>query len=340
MRLPIPSSRRGVATAVAAVAISVTACGAGSSLAGVHEAPAQVTTTAPLSARSAESIATRVMTLAGQARTAPADQAKRLRAQALTGSALAVAEAADQLGTAQDTAGSPVVRNEPPKVLAISRGTAWPRLMLVQSTGADDAAVLNLLTTPDAATPFKLAASARMHPGAKVAALDALQQGSPAEAGSVERPAGAKVAIAPKDLVTEYAASLTFPKPAAAPHVDESDPFSSAVRANAAAQAKSFGKLAALKQQHQPQDGQTVTIALKGGGALVFTLLQRVDTITLSPGGKSLTPSPEFQKLVGKKTLTKNAELKSYETVVFTVPVQGKASVVAVDEALVSAKGA
>jgi hypothetical protein len=340
MRLPIPTSARGLTTAVVAAAVSLSACGAGASLVGVHDAPAQVTTTGSLSAKSAESIATRVMTLANQARTAPAEQATPLRTQALTGSALAVAEAAAKLGAVQATASSPVVRNEPPKVLAISRGTSWPRLMLVQSTGADDAAVLNLLTTPDAATPFKLAASATMHPGAEVAALDSLQQGSPAGAGSVAGPTGAKVAIAPKDLVSEYAASLAFPKPAAAPHVDESDPFSSAVRANAAAQARSFGKLAALKQQHLPQDGQTVTIALKGGGALVFTLLQRVDTITLSPGGKSLTPSAEFQKLVGKKTLTKNAELKSYETVVFTVPVQGKASVVAVDEALVSAKGA
>ena len=41
-----------------------------------------------------------------------------------------------------------------------------------------------------------------------------------------------------------------------------------------------------------------------------------------------------------KKTLTKSAELKSYETVVFTVPVEGKAQVVAVDEVLFSAKGA
>ena len=42
---------------------------------------------------------------------------------------------------------------------------------------------------------------------------------------------------------------------------------------------------------------------------------------------------------MGKKTLTKSAELKSYETVVFTVPAEGKASVVAVDEVLFSAKG-
>ena len=54
--------------------------------------------------------------------------------------------------------------------------------------------------------------------------------------------------------------------------------------------------------------------------------MERTDTITLGQGGKSLTPSAEFQRLVKKKTLTKSAELKSYETVVFTVPASGKAA--------------
>ena len=113
-----------------------------------------------------------------------------------------------------------------------------------------------------------------------------------------------------------------------------------ALAANAAAQAKAFGKLATLTQKHQPQPEQTIAVQLRGGGALVFALLQRTDTITLKKGGKSLTPSAEFQRLVRKKTLTKNAELKSYETVVLTVPQEGKASVVAADEVLFSAKGA
>ena len=83
----------------------------------------------------------------------------------------------------------------------------------------------------------------------------------------------------------------------------------------------------------------TVAIELRGGGALVFGLLERTDTITLGKGGKSLTPSIDFQRLVRKKVLTKSAVLKTYETVVFTVPAEGKATVVAVDEVLFSAMG-
>jgi hypothetical protein len=320
------------ALVAATVALSgVTAC---SSVAGVHEAPTPVSTAASLSGQQALSIATRVMSRVVAATNATPAHATELRAAAMTGSALTVARAADQLGTTAATSPKPVTRTPQPRVLAISRGTAWPRVLLVQTTDDTGAAVLNVLSSPDAKTPFKLSASATMHSGATVPALDPISLGSPLDVES------SKLAIAPKDLVGEYAASLAFPTAKPAPDVDITDPFSTGVRANAAAQAKAFGALAGLTQTHQPQQGQTVTIGLKGGGALVFALLERTDAITLKPGGKSLTPSPEFQKLVKKKTLTKSAELKSYETVVFTVPAQGKASVVAVGETLVSAKGA
>jgi len=71
----------------------------------------------------------------------------------------------------------------------------------------------------------------------------------------------------------------------------------------------------------------------------VFGLVERIDTITLKPTGKSLTPNADFQKLLGKKSLSKQAQMRTFETVVFTVPKSGKASLVAVDETLVSAKG-
>ncbi|GAA2739176.1 hypothetical protein GCM10009867_34190 [Pedococcus aerophilus] len=325
-----------------ALTLALTGCGAGSALVGVNDAaPAQVTTTAPIDAASAEKIAERVIAAADAAAAAPvkdakaAEAAKALRDEALTGSALAVAEAASKLEA--DPAGTatpaPLTRSEPPKVLAVSRGTAFPRLILVQTATAEGAAKLNLLTSPDATTPFRLSAAVTMAPGTQVAALDSLDSGSPLVSKDTE------LAVEPAALVTQYADSLAYPKPGKAEAVDTTDPFSTSVRANAAAQAKAFGALATLTQKHVAQPKQTVAIALRGGGALVFSLLERTDTITLKSGGKSLTPSAEFQRLVKKKTLTKSAELKSYETVVFTVPAEGKAGVVGADEVLFSAKG-
>jgi hypothetical protein len=318
---------------VGALSLALAGCGAGSGLVGVHDAPSQVTTTAPISAESAEAVATRVLAQAAEASAAKPADAEALRVEALTGSALAVANAASRLQTGASAASVPLTRAEPPKVLAVSRGTGWPRLILVQTTTAERGAVLNLLVSPDARTPFRLSAAAPMQPGATVAALDSLSAGSPLVAP------GAKLAAQPDDLLKGYAASLAYPKPRATKDIDPAEPFATAIRGHAAEQAKTFGKLATLKQTHTVEPDSTVAIALRGGGALVFGLLERTDTITLRPGGKSLTPSADFQRLVRKKTLTKSAELKSYETVVFTVPVEGEAQVVAVDEVLFSAKG-
>jgi hypothetical protein len=319
--------------AVAALALALAGCGAGPGLVGVHDAPAQVTTTAPISPDTAESIATRVLAKAAEAAAAKPADAQQLRTEALTGSALAVANAASRLESGAATPPAPLTRTDPPKVLAVSRGTAWPRLILVQTATAEGGAVLNLLVSPDAKTPFRLSAAVPMQPGASVAALDSLNAGSPVVT------TGGTLPVQPAALLTEYAASLGYPKPAAAKDVVPADPFSAAVRAHAAEQAKAFGKLATLKQVHTVEPDSTVAIALRGGGALVFGLIERTDTITLTKGGKSLTPSTDFQRLVRKKTLTKSARLKTYETVVFTVPAQGRARVVAADEVLFSAKG-
>ncbi|MEO6411128.1 MAG: hypothetical protein ABIO48_00955 [Pedococcus sp.] len=318
---------------VGALGLALAGCGAGTGLVGVHDAPSQVTTTAAISSESAEDIATRVLAKAAEASAAKPADAEALRTEALTGSALAVANAASRLQTGAPAPTAPLTRSEPPKVLGVSRGTDWPRLILVQTTTAERGAVLNLLVSPDAKTPYRLSAAAPMQPGATVAALDSLSSGSPLVSP------GTKLAAQPDDLLKGYAASLAYPKPVATTGVDAADPFATAIRGHAAEQAKTFGRLATLRQTHTVEPDSTVAIALRGGGALVFGLLERTDTITLRPGGKSLTPSADFQRLVRKKTLTKSAELKSYETVVFTVPVEGEAQVVAVDEVLFSAKG-
>ena len=330
-----PSTITRLATgAVAAVAaLAMGGCGLGSALVGVHDAPSEHTSTPPVGAESAQAIATRVLADAARARAATGAEAKDLRAKALTGAALTVSTADSRLAKAGSAATEPVTKPTEPKVLAISRGTAWPRVMLVQGTREDGATVLNLLTSAEASAPFKLAASAPMQAGSKVAALDAINEGSPLN------PRGTGLAIAPKDLLAEYAASLAYPTPKPAAHINSGDRFTHAVLTNARTQAASLGKLATLTQKHTPQPEDTVVISLKDGGAVVFGLIERIDAITLKPTGKSLTPNPDFQKLLGKQMLTKQAEMRTFETVVFTVPPKGRANLVAVDETLVSAKG-
>ncbi len=321
-----------LAAGILGTGLLLSACGAGGALVGISDPPAAVTTTAPVSAESATAIATRVLDAAQSAHSAKGAEAKRLQQSALTGAALTVTSADRRLESDAMSPTDSVTRREPPRVLAISRGSAWPRVILAQSMD-EKTPVLHLLVSPKPSEPFKLSASARMEPGAEVAALNTLESGSPVVSD------GAGLPVKPTTLMSEYAASLAYPKPETPAAVQADDRFGRAVRAEAGEQAKALGKLATLTQKHQVDAGQTMAVFLRDGGAVVFGLLKRQDTITLKPGGKSLTPSKDFQKLVGKKTLTEKAELTTYETVVFTVPAQGKASLVAVDEQLVSAKG-
>ena len=329
-----PATRLTTGLAAASLAaMALSGCGAGAALVGVTDAPVENTADAPLSAQAAEAIAGRVLADAARARTATGATARQLRARALAGAALTISSADSRLARAGATATEPVTRPADPRVLAVSRGNAWPRVILVQSTREDGAAVLNLLVSARASAPFKLAASAPMQPGSSIASLHALDQGSPLKAD------GTGLAIAPADLLQEYAASLAHPGPRPAPHVEQGDRFTTAVRAGAAAQGKAVARLAAFTQTHTPRPRDTVVIGLRDGGAVVFGLLERVDTVALKPTGKSLTPPPDLQKLLGRKTLAKRAELRTYETVVFTVPAAGRARLVAVDETLVAAEG-
>ncbi len=323
------TGRKSALALALASAVGLGGCGLAASAAGVHDAPAPTRTVAALPAAAAQRVATRVLTAAEAAET---QSSQAPRAAVMTGSALTMSQAAANLGEAGGPQAGPVTRPNPPRVLAISRGTGWPRTMLVQDAAADGSVVLGLLRSTDARSPYRLAASATMHPGTSVAALDPLAQGSAIGSAS-------GLTTTPDAVLAQLAASLAYPKPGAAPDVDTTDHFSSSVRANATATAKGLGALATFTQVHRVVPGQTVVVPLAGGGALVFGLLERVDTITLKPGGKTLTLSAQNQKLLKRPTLTKKAVLQTYETVVLTIPASGSTSVVAAREQLVAGKG-
>lgn len=326
--------RSQLAVAASAALLLLSGCGAGSSVAGLHPPPPEVTTKAPITADSAQQIAERVI---ADARTAEAagrgGNAADLRSKALTGVELTMAEAAARTTSRTVPTTAPVAAVPATRVLGISRGRSWPRVIFVSSTDTSGNQVLQLLTSPDATSPFKLASSVPMEPGTSVAALDEPAEGSPVVTD------GAGLPVSPATVLKEYAGGLAFPKPGTATHVDTTDRFASLVRTNAANQAKAFGKLAALQQVQTPLPQDTVALRLRNGGAVVFGLLERVDTITLRSGGQALTPPAEVQALLHQKKLTKSAEKRTLESVVFTVPPSGRATLVGVEEQLSSVKG-
>jgi hypothetical protein len=313
-------------------ALALSGCGAGAAVVGLEEPPPQVHTTAAMTGPAAEAVAARVLREATAAAQAQGAQGKALREKALTGPALVAATAASRTPSPTATR-DPVSRPPEPTVLAVSRGTGWPRVMLVQTRVDGGRTGLALLTSSGARAPYRLAASAPMLPGESIPALDPRGDGSPLVTD------GEGLPVAPGELLKEYAAGLGYPKPASTPHVDVTDAFSSMVRQNAAAQARALGPLGSLSQRHTGLPKATVALRLAGGGAVVFAAMERVDVLTLGPKGKSLTPSKDFTELSGRKALTKRAVLTTLETVVLVVPEVGKAQVVAADEQLLSARG-
>ncbi len=331
---PRRSRSISLAALVAAAAVGLSGCGLGNTMVGVHDAPPEVTTAAPLSVAGAQAIAGRVLNAAAAANSVPGAEGDKQRAAVLTGSALALATAAARLPPASAPTGAPVQKPAAPRVLAVSRGRSWPRAMFVETTSADGGQTLSLLLCEDANSQFKLAAAATMQPGASVPALDAFA------AGSAVNPDTKDLVGQPGALLTEYAAAVAYPKPKAPEHFDlGSDQFATVLRRNAAAQAKALGSLAAFTQKHVVDPKQFFSLRLRSGGVVVFGLMKRTDTLKLKPKGKALAPSADLARLLKKKKLTKSATIATYESVVFTVPPQGKAAMVAADEQLISATG-
>ncbi len=313
-----------VVAATALLAGTLTACGSVDSFAGIEPAPVEVTTAAPVTAGNATTIAARVLAEAAKARAATGDEAAALRRTALTGPALAVADAAsrDASGTPDDVVG----RRGEPQVVAISRGVGWPRYLVV-TTVEKSVPSIHLLVAPDARTPFKAAASATVRAG--TAAFEDLAKGAPVLTD------GAGLAATPQSLLTAYAGALAYPKPVTTQAVSVADPFAALIRAKVTAQAKSLGKLAEVTEKHTVNPKQTVAIGLKDGGALVFGLLTRTDTVTRTADAQSLTfTTPDGRK----QTLKKGATLVTYEIVVLKVPTSGVATLLAADEQLISTK--
>lgn len=334
-RTAVAVGGRTTAVAVLAGATALLGgCGVDRAVVGLHEAPPEITTAAPLSQGSAQSIAERVLSAAEAARLMKGREGDKQRSAVMTGSALAMATAASKLPPAGPPTDEPVQKPTPPTVLAVSRGRSWPRAMFIETTDTDSSQALSLLICQDANSEFKLAASATMQPGAMVPALDSFAAGSgfnPNAKGLVGEPAA---------LLTEYAGALAYPKPATPAHVDlADDQFATVLRRNAAAQAKALGSLAAFTQRHAVDTKALSSFRLRTGGVVVFGLMKRSDVLKLKPKGKALTPSKELATLLKKTKLTKGATVSTYETVVLTVPTEGKAVVVAVDEQLITAAG-
>lgn len=329
------STRRRTAVAVlvaAAAAVLLTGCGVADNVVGLHPVPTEQVGGAPLNEETAGAIVSRVVAQAQAAAAATGSSGDRDRKAVLTGSALAMAEAAVSSRT-KVVARDPLATPDVPKVLAIVKGRSWPRTILATTLdAASTTQYLHVLTSASPTSPFVLSASVPMLAGASVPAIGPVPDGvEPVRDGT-------GLVAAPADILREYAGALAYPKPAAGAHLDLTDVLSTSLRSNAAVVAHDLGKLGTLVQKQQV-DGTPTSFRLAGGGALVFGQLTRTDTITAASGAKAVTVPAVVAALLGRKSITRSLAITSVETVVLLVPATGNATVIGGAEQLASAKG-
>jgi len=327
--------RRLLATATVLGALVLGGCAGPDGLVGLHPAPTEATTSAPLDADGATAVAARLLaardaTVGGNAK---ADRAAR--AKVLTGDALRLADArAAASGTPPEVSG--LASQPEPTIVAQSRGRQWPRAILASTLDeATDIQWLHVMTSDEPDQPFRIASSVPMFSGAELPALGDEGAGAPLldTAEKNGRPHSAA------DAVKAYAAALAQPRGKATDVVAADDPFANRLRTASAAQAKALGRLGALTQTHEPRLDDAITFELADGGAVTFGLMKRTDTISVKPAAKELILPAEYARLVRKRTVTRSMVLNSLEPIVIVLPKTGKGRVIGASDLLVSGRG-
>lgn len=322
-----------VATLVA-LPVVLGGCGIGSSLAGVHDAPAEDTSGASISEATARKVADRVVSDAVDVSRKGGKQADAERAEVLSGPALREVRAAV---TSKDGTARSSKDMEDLDVLAVSRSTEWPRAILATSR-TKDVQYLHVLVAPAADQPYTLFVDVPMAAGASVPALAPIEDGAPV-----------KVAKAPSKEVTAvadaWAKGVAYPAAKKAPKdVSVTDGFSAALKKNAAANQKNAykgrTKLADYRQTQAIAQGDTVEFELAEGGSLTFLPMTRTDSYTATSKLKELKIEQRALKhVLDASKVKKSLTVKHAETVAFVTPDEGKARVVGASDVLASAKG-
>lgn len=333
-------ARRLRVAAVSALCVvmvtAVAGCGARDSLVGIHAAPQAKANTAPLTVDQAKKILTRSFNAAYLGETTTGRAAKTALQTAYTAEGLRGVNGRVKLASVQPVAAHSLLQAPHPKLLAVSRGFGFPRFILAQTVASEGGPpVLHLLTSPDVATPYRIATSVEMVPPAHVNPFNSLGQGSPLVTK------GTGLAVAPAKLMSQYAAQMAFPAKPAGPSPFVADPFSGQIRTGAAGVSKAVAAQATFTQTHKVIPSSVYAAGQADGGGLVFGVIERTDHFAVKKGQSVKTVGNKaFVLLSGEKSVAKSASITTLEFVVFSVPAStGKATLVAAREQIVAGSG-
>ncbi|MEP7159599.1 MAG: hypothetical protein ABI746_00705 [Dermatophilaceae bacterium] len=217
------------------------------------------------------------------------------------------------------------------QVLANSQGSGYPRYLVGSSKPtADGLPWISLLVATNAQTPYRLTLTAQVLPGAKINAFPATADGS-----SVVTESDA-YATQPVTLFTEYANGLTA-KQDNPPY--EPDVFADQVLSRARTTQESVAADADFTQSNQVDSDPFVALRQLNGDALVFGAIERTSDYAIK-AGKQMPPTSIFSAFVpGRTALVQQARTTTAQFLVFSLPREGKAHLVAAAEVVVGASG-
>ncbi len=318
-----------VATLVA-LPIVLSGCGIGPAVVGIHPAPAETSGGAAVTQETAKSLSLRLLDEAHDVREKGAKASAEDRREVLSGPALRSAAAgAKSRGEQLHATGA----DKDLQVLAISRGSDWPRVVLSTSR-EKDVQFLHVFVATAATEPYTLFADVPMAAGSSVPALPPLPKGTPV---TVTKKLPKDVA----EATNAWAKGVAYPAPKKVPSgVSFDDAFSKALRKNAKAQDKDLGDLASYSQSQHLVDATTVGFELADGGYLTFLPMTRVDTVTAGRKTKELKIEDKAtRRALDASKVRKRVRIRHAETLALVTPAEGKAKVVGVGDVLHSADG-
>jgi hypothetical protein len=325
------------AVTLAVVVASLTGCGAGHTVLGIHEAPKANPAAPALTVARANAILTRAFGAAYQGDMTTGAVARAAQRTAYTGEGLRAVGGRVKLADGRPTAGSPPYpRASAPRLLAVSRGLGYPRVIVAQTvTAVSGLPILHLLISPDPATPYRIRASVTMLSPSPVSAFDALSQGSPMVTS------GTGLAVAPTVMLTGYAAGMAFPARALTNPPFGADSFSAQLRTRAAGVARAVAAQATFSQVHKLVPGSVYAVRQASGDGLAFGVLERTDSFAVKSGQAINTVADkDFVLMSGRKRVTERASRTTLEFIAFSVPrSRGQATLVAASEQVVAGSG-
>lgn len=335
----------GVRLAVGVVVVaSASACGATNALVGIHKAPPANTASAPLTVDQAKKIVSRSLTAAYLGETGTGAAAGTELRTAYREEGLRAANGRTRLASILPPAETSSLRAPHPRLLAVSRGSAFPRFIVAQTVAASGGLpVLHLLTSPDALTPYRISMSVEMVPSATVKPFDPLRKGSSLVSNGPESTAdeATGLAVSPTTLLHSYAGHMAFPQKPLGNVPFANDSLSAQLRGGASRVAKAVAAQATFTQTHRVVPSSLVAVRQAGGDALVFGVMERTDSFAVKRGQKVNTArNKAFVQLTGKEVVTRKATMTTLEFVVFALPrSEGKATLVGAREQLVAGSG-